>query len=247
MKNIHIIPTDKPSKVFIHNAFNDLRFDVRELKHDNNQHIYITSDEEIKDENWYINLLDNKLWKAGPNFINTNGIIGSKLKKIILTTDQNLIKDGVQAIEDEFLEWFVKNPSCEEIEVKMYCCQEISKVYCDLRCGKQTYKIIIPKEEPEQEQKELREKLWNVIDMIESDSKQETLELPAEIIFANEINQISEYDKGRWYGRIEGANWQAEKMYSEEEVLKIIKEYAFEEHLVTSSKPDKWFELFKKK
>jgi hypothetical protein len=42
----------------------------------------------------------------------------SNYKKIILTTDQDLIKDGVQAIDDEFLEWFVKNPSCEEVEIK---------------------------------------------------------------------------------------------------------------------------------
>jgi hypothetical protein len=30
-------------------------------------------------------------------------------KKIILTTDLDLIKDGVQSIDNEFLEWFVKN------------------------------------------------------------------------------------------------------------------------------------------
>jgi len=49
--------------------------------------------------------------------------------------------------------------------------------------------------------------------------KQETLELPVEINFANEIEQISEYDKGRWYGRIEGAKWQADRMYSEEDMI----------------------------
>jgi hypothetical protein len=32
------------------------------------------------------------------------------------TTDQNLIKERVQAIND-VSEWFVKNPSCEEVEV----------------------------------------------------------------------------------------------------------------------------------
>ena len=46
---------------------------------------------------------------------------------------------------------------------------------------------------------------------------------------------------------IDGANWQAERMYSEEEVLEIIRQYALEEHLITSSKPDIWFEQFKKK
>lgn len=37
------------------------------------------------------------------------------LKKIILTTDQDLIKDDVQTIDDDFLEWFVKNPSYEVV------------------------------------------------------------------------------------------------------------------------------------
>lgn len=39
-------------------------------------------------------------------------------KKIILTTDQDLIKDGVQAIDDEFLEWFSsKNGNVNFVEV----------------------------------------------------------------------------------------------------------------------------------
>jgi hypothetical protein len=34
--------------------------------------------------------------------------------------------------------------------------------------------------------------------------------------------------------------------YTEDEVLDIIRQYALEEHLITSSKPDAWFEQFKK-
>ena len=41
-------------------------------------------------------------------------------KKIILTDNQDLINDGVQPIPDEFLEWFVKNPSCESVEIIPY-------------------------------------------------------------------------------------------------------------------------------
>jgi hypothetical protein len=37
------------------------------------------------------------------------------------------------------------------------------------------------------------------------------------------------------------------RMYSEEEVLEIIRQYALEEHLITSSKPDIWFKQYKKK
>lgn len=37
------------------------------------------------------------------------------------------------------------------------------------------------------------------------------------------------------------------RMYSEQEVLEIIRQYALEEHLITSSKPDIWFKQYKKK
>jgi hypothetical protein len=86
----------------------------------------------------------------------------SMAKKIILTTDQDLIADGVQAIDDEFLEWFVKNPSCEWVEVeKENICARChsndvdecwsAKDCSDGRYDKIRYKIIIPQEEPKQE------------------------------------------------------------------------------------------------
>ena len=59
-------------------------------------------------------------------------------------------------------------------------------------------------------------------------------------------NRSSLYELGMKYF-IEGAKWQQERSYSEEEVLEIIRQYAFEEHLITSSKPDIWFEQFKNK
>ena len=65
--------------------------------------------------------------------------------KIILTTDQDLIKDGVQAIDDEFLEWFVENPSCEKDEVNKGFADGTAYGYNFL-----DYKIIIPKEEAKQ-------------------------------------------------------------------------------------------------
>ncbi len=49
------------------------------------------------------------------------------------------------------------------------------------------------------------------------------------------------------HGFKDGAKCQQEISYSEEEVLEIIRQYALEEHLITSSKPDVWFKQFKKK
>ena len=40
-------------------------------------------------------------------------------KKIILTTDPKLISDGVDAIDDTFLEWFIKNPTCAFVECEL--------------------------------------------------------------------------------------------------------------------------------
>ena len=86
-------------------------------------------------------------------FENGNSVKNTKCKKIILTTDQDLIADGIQAISDEFINWFVKNPSCEEVEVSDYIKQigwESDENGRDMILNKRFYEIIIPKEEPKQ-------------------------------------------------------------------------------------------------
>ena len=71
-------------------------------------------------------------------------------KKIILTTDQDLIKDGVQDIDNEFLEWFVKNPSCEYIEIENVYDKFLNSGKRSVSDFRKKYKIIIPKGEPKQ-------------------------------------------------------------------------------------------------
>jgi hypothetical protein len=157
MKNLHILPTDKPSfgKYLVLNKEGILCIwntnTMGSQKTLPTQHIYITSDEPFKkgDKGW---LLENS------NFVvnvcefhclyGVHGIYPTD-KKIILTTDQDLIKDGVQAIDDEFLEWFVKNPSCEYVEIikdRVFKLDEFQQ-----REFYDNYKIIIPQEEPKQE------------------------------------------------------------------------------------------------
>ena len=93
--------------------------------------LFITNSEEIKEGDYFIRYLDGKVYKSPID----KEIFGS-LNKIILTTDQDLIKDGVQAIDDDFLEWFIKNPSCESVDVKTI--DDSGWFY--------GYKIIIPKQ-----------------------------------------------------------------------------------------------------
>jgi hypothetical protein len=146
MKNIHVIPTDKPSRLR-YNLSNVLVV-TKELYRDYgkevNQNIYITSDEEIKEGDWFYDL-DTKYVKIKQSWENSH--LDFNGKKIILTTDQDLIADGVQSIPDEFLEWFVKNPSCEFVE---WSSEKIEGSF-DGEDWKFNYGTVIPQEEPKQE------------------------------------------------------------------------------------------------
>jgi hypothetical protein len=158
MKNIHILPTDKPSRLFTWG--NKLRLGdfvgCPDYFGKLNKNIYITYDEEIKEVDYVIQINFEKTNIQVIKCENesqvkiANSKNGSFTKnKIILTTDQDLIKDGVQAIDDEFLEWFVKNPSCERVEIydinNKWHKEDGSIVSVSV------YKIILPKEEPKQE------------------------------------------------------------------------------------------------
>ena len=156
MKNIHILPTDKPSRLYLHSDNElQLRTNIIRTSEDylgSNQHIYITSNEEIKYDEYYLGE-DNHIYCLVTT-VNYNG------KKIILTTDPTLSPD-VHKIPDEFLEWFVKNPSCEEVEVELVALNEYGSEISVNSYGfeKFGYKIIIPKETymflPKEEPKQL--------------------------------------------------------------------------------------------
>ena len=119
MKNVHVLPTPNPSYLY---KMSDGSLNISDLFEGGNsawknQNIYITSDEEIiGGKEWFLDLTDNSLFK---NQVDEpmSKVLFPNCKKIILTTDRDLIKDGVQAIDDNFLEWFVKNPSREEVEI----------------------------------------------------------------------------------------------------------------------------------
>ena len=300
MKNIHILPTDKPSRLIIYstllNEFRLLNEPIEDWKHKKN--IYITSDEEITNCDCYvINVVGEisrrtvfKPIKVTEDIVRKEPLItypnGGWCKKIILTTDVDLIKDGVQAIDDEFLEWFVAktNDSGKPIDIVKVknSILKIPNRYDDDYRAIPYLKIIIPKEEPvfsqlevgkdfEQEEFELGEEevecnmCGNIMSLLEDESiyvcfnsectrcyeeykeehKQETLEEAAEKYDENNTND--EYGKS-YRAFISGAKWQAEKSYSEEEVLDII-ENAFQSSLLTNKKISisEWFEQFKKK
>jgi hypothetical protein len=178
MKNIHILSTENSSRLsYNENGVLELnRLQWRK----GTQNIYITNDEEIKKPCWVMPI-DGIPYKL----IDLNCILDSD-KKIILTTDQDLIKDGVQAIDDEFLEWFVKNPSCEFVNIESY---KIDKEWDEKHTQfnpiypmKNKYKINIPQEEPKQECKDCNNSLEDCTCIEDTiDMKQETLEQAKEM------------------------------------------------------------------
>ena len=249
MKNVHVLPTEKPSRVYLIKSNNRLGItsDNPEFTENfgsgtQNQNIYITSDEEIKNGDW-VYCLREGLEPILKQKVNTIGVNNDEMmKKIIITTDQDLIKDGVQAIDDKFLEWFVKNPSCEFVEIKLI---KDSEDHPEISGGYKEeweyYEIIIPKEE-------LSTKLHKgeVVDESypKDFRKEETLEEAAEKY--SKKSSASVFQEAHKRDFIAGAKWQAERMYSEEEVENILIEYV----KTNPTKPYRvvsWFQQIKKK
>jgi hypothetical protein len=225
MKNIFVLPTDKPS--ILYTKDDNYKLSSRTIAIDwyisegyKPQNIYITSDEEIKEGDWFLSDFNSFPIRNIKELSEREGTLGWKQEdlknnlKIILTTDQDLIKDGVQAIDDESLEWFVKNPSCENIDFEI------------INDNIKWYKIIIAKEEPKQET--LEEKLDKIVSKKpskfweESDKRfkyKEALEEASEYYAHNyfEMHETNSYKELK-RGFTAGAKWQAKRMYSEEEV-----------------------------
>jgi hypothetical protein len=201
MKNIFLLPTDKPSRLYLEDVkFKFTEYDYPNVDYAQNQHIYITNDEEIKEEDWVFGMDGIFQYKGKVNLPDVE-----LPKKIILTTDQDLIKDGVQAIDDEFLEWFVKNPTCEYAHIGFIAHNDIRE-----------YKIIIPQEEPKQEIE-----LINGFIPTSFFNKQETLEEAAGKLYplTGEVG-IDHRNYLRKEGFINGAKYQAERMYTLEQISK---------------------------
>lgn len=201
MENIHLLTTDKPSRLI--QAKDDelmLLNELYENTYNINKHIYITSDEEIKDgDRVYCKHLNCILQFKNPSNRHF-------YKKIILTTDQDLIKDGVQAIDDEVLEWFVKNPTCEFVEVKQLLSNNGNAFF--------GYKIIIPKEK----QKQI------LSEMMQEDEKSGLYDETIEQVAQEYSKYLDDFSYKDFYA---GALYQQKQTYSKQQTFELMKQ-AFE-------------------
>jgi len=257
MKNVHLLPTDKLIKSagdLVKDKYGSIHIftknDGKEYgKTTTKLNIYITDNSEIKEGNYVVvdcSEIEIEEVRLVIGYYNEQFLFDDRgqihmdyCKKVILTTDQDLIKDGVQAIDYEFLQWFVKNPSCEQVEVKIeykdgygnwsvydkeFWYKHGNKPKFGIR-----FKITIPQEELKQEYVKCTcansleysncgKKCERILD--EQEPKQETVEEAAEKYVLNEFDTTLKLISK--YSFKDGAKWQAERMYSEKEVIAIV-------------------------
>jgi hypothetical protein len=195
MKNIHVLSTDKPSRLHESGLFSSLGLSKEYLQWKFGKNIYITSDEVKKHGDWVISNL-NEVTRFCSLYCQ------NEYRKIILTTDQDLIKDGVQAIEDEFLEWFIENPSCEFVEVR-----------------KEKYSERFDNDKSPIGNSDTWGNRWLII-IPKKKSKQETLEEVAEN-YAISKDSSSIFIKVHKKDFINGAKWQQEQIGKSEFLQKL--------------------------
>jgi hypothetical protein len=230
MKKVHLIPTDKPSRLgrFVDTGNLFLRT-PNDLPRGENVNVYITYDSKIR-EGYYLDLTHNIVMKSV--FYPSSD---KNCKKIILTTDPILIQSGVQEIDEDFLEWLVQNPSCDSVKIDLVPVNEFGSEITVGGYGFDKFKYkIIPKEEPKQETlEEAAEHHWKMQGLMALDE-------------STKPYIIQDFTAG--------AKWQQEQdknKFSEEEVLNILHNYRnhFELHRNLEVLPNmffEWFSQFKK-
>ena len=270
MKNIHVLPTENYKQDYttqIGEVIKVVRLGQLILNKETNQlsvnkstqwaascdtdvlvphHMYITSsDKEVTKDEWWIDTKDNLVFKVTDEdilVIKEDGL-PQGFFKIILTTDQDLIKDGVQPIGDKLLEWFIKNTGCETVEIDRDE-REVGNHLGGVVTEYGDYKIIITEEEPKSYIKYTntddftsmiynpQEKLKQSVQEYEQQGLEKySYELETETRTMKEqtleefINSQPYYGHGtpEYLEGIEvGAKWQSERMYGEEEVIDLL-------------------------
>ena len=230
MKNLHVLPTDHPSRLRYNiktnfwelNEFHKYHTDIKST-----HNIYITSEEDIKTGDWYYNHKTDTVQKRTKG-TNNESYIG--FKKVILTTDRELTDGNVQPISDEFLQWFIKNSYCEFVETERL---GDGKYVNFLPNGDteegvyENYKIIIPKEEPKKD-------CFSLPNCTCKESNLDAIKGLCKIC-GNSIIHLGE----RVY-----VEPKQERSYSEEEVLEILRKSRYNEFGIDDL--EKWFNNLKR-
>ena len=163
MKNIFLIPTENSSRLSIKDGILILH---RQQWRKGTQNLHITSDSKFVRDEYITDGIE--VIKATPKLVNAQGLVDRRdWKKILMTTDPELIKDGVHPIGEDFLQWFVENPTCIKVEVVYGLFNPMGRQVDPNDLGQNhskcvwKYKIITTKEEQKQ----------HIVDMMKGDEE----------------------------------------------------------------------------
>jgi hypothetical protein len=163
MKNIFLIPTENSSRLSIKDGILILH---RQQWRKGTQNLHITSDSKFVRDEYITDGIE--VMKATPKLVDAQGLVDRRdWKKILMTTDPELIKDGVYPIGEEFLKWFVENSTCFKVEVVYGLFNPMGRQVDPNDLGQNhskcvwKYKIITTKEEQKQ----------HIVDMMKGDEE----------------------------------------------------------------------------
>lgn len=191
-------------------------------KHEIKGYIYVTSDEEI--EYFYLNTFNNEIDKCDDKISQKNVNLSYWLKKIILTNNPNLPIQQLTEIEVEYLK-SVDSFEVEKIGYKKNGMIDESTSY--------NYKILIPKET----EKERGITITNVSEQPKESIEEVVKEKYKGEYICNGVDIVPAFREGF----IDGYNHAKQTLYTEDEVINLIKEISSEieirkQNIISNSK-----------
>lgn len=198
--------------------------------------IYIISEEKIQEGDWYYLLKENKIAKC-PKILNLFSVTPEWTQKIVITTDVDLVADGIQFIDYKSLKWLAENPNCEYVKV----IEIFDNVYVGGFLATETkvgYEIIIPKDR-------------TTTPEIKKETIEEATETELYLTINKTIDGGKNLSKGYNVTRGQAIDYAfdiavevAKKMYSDKEVIQLLIKFNQEIREVEDVRG--WFERFKK-
>jgi hypothetical protein len=178
-KNIWLLPTKNPSRLWINNITDKIELsDYSDVLGALN--IYITSSEKPKEGEYGLGFAEGTqssfVFKHEGFNIDKLNTLCENTQKIIITSDEKLIANGVQRIEEKFLHWFVQNSSCDYVEVKKV--EHLTNM---------PYRTILPQEETKQD---LEKEMFEL---------EQELDIPSYLKFHNSKKEPNFYEKLKEY------------------------------------------------
>ena len=124
MKNIYLLNTEMPTEGIVIGrisgvSFTEYREELIKLPVETFRgnyyepvNIYITSDDKIELNDYIVDNWQVEKWK------DRSSLLGKK--KVIMTTDKQLISEGIQEIDGRFLDWIIQNHDINYIKMEEY-------------------------------------------------------------------------------------------------------------------------------